>query len=230
VDGTTVLIVCVALVCGGALILVSLLYLSVLGMAARIKLGRFKTHDLSNLLGIAEMAHYRGDDAKLKMGHDMMRALLDPDDVHVVRLRRLVKCVTDLMEPPSGCGVDVHLETEIDVKVVPRQVLTLVQNICFNAIDALCRVRLDDRRPILVQLDDKQLLVRNVATSKSLAALAAGVGNSSKSGNGHGVGRRSALANAELLGWSIRWEVDGMYALVTVTGFVPAGEGDDGDE
>ena len=215
-------IVKVVVTAAGALAFVALLYVAGMFAAVRVRLKRHMVHDANGVLGMLRIAAYRGDERKVELGFDMLQAIISPDCEVVIKLRRLVKSVVDLLETPPGCEAHGYYHSEIAVRVVPREVISILQNLLLNAAEGACGVPRDQRQPILVELTDEQLLIRNVASARSLAALVAGPGNSTKPTPRHGIGRLSAARAADALGWSIRWEVDGMYALVTVTGFVPA--------
>jgi hypothetical protein len=203
----------------GAVLSVFILYLSALFIAWRIHRDRFKTHDANNLLGLLRMASYNGDEPKVEMAINMLVALWSPDDPAVVKLRRLVRSVASLLEVPTGCGFDLYLDSEISVRVVPKDAFSVLMNLMYNAARAACAFR--PRQPVLVELNDHRLLIQNTANQDSVAALIEGPGTTTQGGNGHGYGRVAAAQSAASLGWKISVEPSGNFVITRVSGFVP---------
>lgn len=192
--------------------------------ADRVKQDHHKTHDANNVLGLIRMANHMGDDAKIELGFNMLKAILNPDEESVVRLRRLIKSVTDMIETPMGCEVHLSLNAEIDVRVVPRDAMTLLQNLLQNAIEAASSIHRDRRLPVMVDLTDDRMIIRNIARAESLAALRGGAGATTKDGSNHGIGRQSIQRCCDLLGWTIEYDIEGPFVVTTIRGFVPASD------
>lgn len=203
-------------------------YFLLLFAAWRVRVLKHLIHDLTGTLTIVKIARDLGNEKGTDVGLGVLIALLKPCSSEVVKLRSLVKSVIGLFEVPPLCELHWDLDGNIQVKVQPRSVHALVANLLTNAIEGAQAVPAETREPITVALDDKRLVIRNVATEASREALRAGPGTTTKNGNGHGIGRRSIERCCQALNWTVETEIEGRFVVTTVSGFKAVNKGERG--
>lgn len=204
-------------------VLVAGFYVGLSYYAWAAKCTRTQNHDVRNGLHVLTLATKLNKHSLVEDRLEDLREIVgstDPEDIVISHY--VSRSATAMCEDILGANVELQVVDNVTVHAPRNLVKRCLNNLFMNAVDATQRLPKDAQdKTIYVKVHSTHLTIQNAARPKDMKNVRAEEpGHTSKSGNGHGIGRESVVDICQYLGWTLEYVAE-ENSVITVLRWAP---------